>query len=80
MRKYDYYSLSIKDKAYFILVGINGSWLYNSLFPHIESEEFCKQIVDNFESEHYASDFPEIQQHIDDTYDFILENRAREEV
>jgi hypothetical protein len=76
MSKYDYHTLPIKDKAYFIVVGINGSWLWNSMYPHVDTEEFCKSIVDNFESEHYVTDFPEIQQHIDDCYEDIMEYRA----
>jgi hypothetical protein len=65
----------IKDKAYFIVVGINGSWLYNSLYPYIEEEYFCKNIVEHFESESHVDDWPEIQQHIDDSYDEIMRYR-----
>lgn len=72
----------IKDKAYFIIVGMNGSWLYDALYPQIKDEEFCKRIVVNFESDFGDDDeyIPEsVKQYINDSYDDIMSYRASRE-
>jgi hypothetical protein len=78
--KYELQDLSIKNQAYFIIVGLNGSWLYNALYPHIEQEEFCAKIVDNFLSDHAYEDCVTngINAHINDSYDDILSYQAQQ--
>ena len=41
-------SFEVKKLAYLILVGINGSWIYEALHEQLKDEEFCKNIVDNY--------------------------------
>jgi len=67
----------VKDKAYFIIVGMNGSWLYDALYPQIEDEEFCQRIVDKFEGDFGDEYIPDcVQENINDSYNDIMRYRA----
>jgi len=72
----------IKDQAYFIMVGIEGSWLVEATFPHNQEEEWCKKFVKEFvDSYGWLEDYPNdkhllsIQQMIDDSYEEVLQYR-----
>ena len=72
--KYELQDLSIKWQAYYIIVGLNGSWLYDALYPQIEEEEFCAKIVSNFLGVYAYEDCVTngINAYINDSYDDIL--------
>jgi hypothetical protein len=67
---YKLQDLSIKWQAYFIIVGLNGSWLYNALYPQIEEEWFCAKIVENFLNDYDYDDCETngINMHINESY------------
>ena len=76
--KYKLQDLSIRHQAYFIIVGLNGSWLYNALYPHIEEEEFCAKIVSEFLGDYAYEDCVTngIDAYVNDSYDHILKCEA----
>lgn len=67
----------IKDKAYFIMTGIEGSWLWEACYPAVLEESFCKKFVETFLADYDIDDRPEIQEMIDCSYDEIMQNRAK---
>ena len=81
----------IKDQAYFIMVGLEGSWLYNACYPSVEDEAWCKNFVncfaddygldevytDKFGEEHRVRSISTIQQHINESYEDIMEYRLK---
>ena len=83
MSKHLYRELPIKDKAYFILIGLSGSWLYDALYPHIEDADWCKKFVTEFEdncgdgSKSWHGHAAQIQECIDDSYDDILKYKSK---
>jgi hypothetical protein len=74
------WSLPIKDQAYYILVGINGSWIYNALFDDMEEDEgFCMRIVEAYREDNCdenGNPTPIVQQHLDESYDAIEAYKA----
>lgn len=66
----------VKDQAYFILIGVNGSWIYEILHKQLEDKEFCKQVVEYFVAD-YGWNSPPVQNHIDDSYEDIMEYRRK---
>ena len=82
----------IKDQAYFIMVGLNGSWLYNACYPSTEDEAWCKNFVncfaadygleevwiDQFGEEHRVNMVHTIQEHINESYEDIMEYRLKQ--
>lgn len=67
----------VKDKAYFILVTYNGSWLINSMWDELNNEDFCRRIISGFEQD-MMHDISSIQQIIDESYDEMMSYRARQ--
>lgn len=39
---------NVFGQAYFIVVGLNGSWMYDALYEQLKDEEFCKKIVGEY--------------------------------
>ena len=80
----------IKDKAYFIMTGLEGSWLVEATDLHNQDEAWCKNFVDAFEADYgvdpeyfimgvkrVCKSLTSIQEHIDDSYEEILEYRLK---
>lgn len=43
--------LGIKEAAYHLVTGINGSWIYNALHKEMEGESFCANLVNSYMSD-----------------------------
>lgn len=64
----------VKDQAYYIMVGVSGSWLYEALHPRCEDEKWCVQFVSLYVDSH-GWDCSDIQEMIDCSYEDILKYR-----
>ena len=73
-------NLSVIDQAYYIMVGLNGSWLYNSTSPSNKDKKWCENFVNGFKSDYGMEVHTEygtceanksIQNYIDDCSDDI---------
>jgi len=66
--------LSLKDQAAMILEYFNGSWLYNAIHKELESEEFCKRIVTEFNKD-YAG-HTGFQDYLNEVWPIVQKHRA----
>ena len=66
----------IKDQAYFIMVGIEGSWLYEATYPNNQDETWCAKFVKAFVDDN-GWERESIQQSINDSYEWIMSNRLK---
>jgi hypothetical protein len=66
--KYKLSDLPICDQAYCIIVGFNGSWIYNALHEHMDDVIFCTKIVEAYKQDYDDQVLPEIQELVD-SYD-----------
>jgi hypothetical protein len=62
----DFWSQSIKDQAYYIVVGFCGSWMHEALFEQMQDEEFCKNIVEKYRADYGDEVVQQIQGFYDD--------------
>lgn len=76
MNKYKLYDLPIHDQAYFIIVGLNGSWLYNAMYKWMEVEANCQSIVDNYKADWCQTTLDQIEQYVNESYDDIKAYKA----
>jgi hypothetical protein len=76
-RHIDLWSLPIKDQAYFILVGREGSWIYNAMYDEMDNNEgFCGRIVQAYKDEN-PTPCEMVQGYLNESYDSIMAYRAR---
>jgi len=77
-----------KDKAFFIMVGMSGTWLLDATHPQCRDEAWCKRFVQHFEGD-YGDGTPDkwggkppiihqvIQQMIDDQWEDQVNNGVK---
>ena len=66
----------VKDQAYFIMVGIAGSWMFDATYPANQDEEWCKHWVGEYTS-NCGWDDQGIQEMIDDSYEDIKKHKGQ---
>ncbi len=66
----------IKDKAYFIMVAVSGSWLFEATYPINQDNDWCNNFVEEYLSCHDLEDY-DVQTMVDDSYEGILEYRLK---
>lgn len=69
----------VKDQAYFIMVGLNGSWMFDATYPINQDEDWCRQWVKHY-TDNCGWDDQTIQMMIDDCYEDILKYRLSESI
>lgn len=70
-------SFGVKEQAYLILVGLNGSWIYEATHKELEQEDYCQRIVDQFWSNYAESMLSEVAVYAQDTISRCDECGAR---
>lgn len=74
----------IKDRAYYIMVGIEGSWLYEATYPSNQDEKWCEKFVKTFVDDYgdevntkygVCTQNACIQEMVDDGYEDMLSYR-----
>ena len=48
--KSKWYDLSVLDKVYFIMIGHEGSWLWDATHPLNQDEDWCINFIEHFVS------------------------------
>ena len=88
-RDIDLWSLPIQDQAYWILVGLLGSWIYDALYDDIEGNDEiniarCQRIVTEYKNINcYSADgtlhppCSMVQDYLNESYDGVMEYRAK---
>lgn len=66
----------IKDQAYFIMVGTEGSWLFEATYPSNQDEKWCKRFVDTYVEENGWDD-KAVQEVIDMYYESVVCYRVK---
>ena len=67
--KYQLEELSIKDQAYYIMVGLEGSWLYNALHKQAEDETWCVEFVAQWKEDGGEVDRDRVEHYINENYE-----------
>lgn len=75
----------VKDQAYYIMIGLSGSWLWNACHPQSDDLEWCKQFVQHFDDDcglEYQDNYTHrsIQMMIDDGYDDLVRYKLMETI
>ena len=70
--KYKLKDLSIRYQAYYIITGLNGSWLYNAMHKELENEVYCMRLVNQYYMNECVGTTEQIEQHINECHDDIL--------
>jgi hypothetical protein len=74
--KYRLSDLSVQDQAYYILVAINGSWIYNALHARLKDEALCAEIVREFLLDNEGGELvDDVETFINESHDDLLEFR-----
>ena len=68
----------IKDKAYFIMVAVSGSWLYEATWPNNQDDKWCENFVKSYLNDHSLKDY-DVQTMVDDSYEDIVKYRKGSE-
>lgn len=72
----------IKNQAYFIMVGLEGSWLWEATYPSCTDEAWCKNFVKQFiinygdtvqQGDFFCKSNACVQEHIDNSYEDVIE-------
>jgi hypothetical protein len=64
----------IIDQAYFIMVGLQGSWLWEATYPDCQDEVWCTKFVKEY-TQCQGWDDKGVQEHIDCSYEDIISYR-----
>ena len=76
----------VVHQAYFIMIGIEGSWLWEATYPQCEDEAWCKNFVKEFigahgdtiqDGDYISRANAVVQEMIDDSYEDILAIQLR---
>ena len=66
----------IKDKAYYIMIAVSGSWMYEATYPSNQDEAWCEKFVKEYLQCHSLEDY-DVQMMIDDGYDDLIKYRLQ---
>lgn len=69
----------VKLQAYFIMVGLSGSWMFDATYPQNQDELWCKNWVQHY-TDVYGWDDQTVQMMINDSYEDILSYRLAESI
>ena len=59
-------TMPVETLAYHIVVGVNGSWLYNALHKYIDNPAVAQSIIDEYERDYGQELWQEIVDSIED--------------